>query len=302
MTTASLGLGTHRVRPSALTEAVARAAADPATAWIDTAPNYLNGQAQPLLAPALALLPIQVSTKVGFLTEKAAKDAVSDGALTVQDAERGHCLSASYVHWQCARNRIELGRDHLDLVFTHNPERATGDPYEALRDAFTALEAEAAAGTLTSYGVATWDGFDTGALSIPALRQLAIEVAGTEQHHLRAIQLPVSLVTATAFAQALDGDGPIAQAAELGWQVYASAPLFGGKLPHLATPELTALLSPEFTVPQACLLATASCPGVTRILLSTSTPAHWTEAQTALRSPAIPVPTLRKVLDVLAAD
>ncbi|MDX3067917.1 aldo/keto reductase, partial [Streptomyces sp. ND04-05B] len=72
-------------------------------------------------------------------------------------------------------------------------------------------------------------------------------------------------------------------------------------LPHLATPELATLISPDLTIPQACLLAAASCPGVTRILLSASTPAHWAEAQRALRCPAIPVPTLRKVLDVLAA-
>ncbi|MFD7408601.1 aldo/keto reductase [Streptomyces sp. NPDC059866] len=300
MTTAALGLGTYRIHRSALNAAVVRAAADPATAWIDTAPNYLNGQAQPLLAPALARRPVPVSTKVGFLTHQAAKDAAFDGALTRDEAERGHCLSTPYVHWQCARNRIELGRDRLDLVFIHNPEHTDGDPYEALRAAFIALEAEAAAGTLTAYGVATWDGFETGALSVPALHQLAVEAAGTQQHHLRAIQLPVSLVTAAAFAQALDGEGPIAQAADLRWQVYASAPLFGGELPHLATRELTALLNPELTTAQACLLAAASCPGVTRILLSASTPAHWAQAQEALRRPATPVPTLRKVLDVLA--
>ncbi|GAB2982644.1 aldo/keto reductase [Streptomyces pseudoechinosporeus] len=300
--TTTLGLGTYRIRPSALNDAVVRAATDPAAAWIDTAPNYLGGQAQPLLAPVLVRHPVPVSTKVGFLTDQAAKEAVSDGSLTAQDADRGHCLSTPYVHWQCARNRTELGRDHLDLVFVHNPERTDGNPHEALCGAFTALEAEAAAGALTAYGVATWDGFDTGTLSIPALHQLAVEAAGTERHHLRAVQLPVSLVTATAFAQALDGKGPIAQAADLGWQVYASAPLFGGELPHLATRELTALLNPDLTTAQACLMAAASCPGVTRILLSASTPAHWAEAQAALRNPAVPVPTLRKVLDVLAAN
>ncbi|MGW3952503.1 aldo/keto reductase [Streptomyces sp. NPDC004752] len=301
MRTAPLGLGTYRIRPSALNEAVVRAATSPADAWIDTAPNYLGGQAQSLLAPTLARHPIPVSTKVGFLTAQAIKDAISYGALTIEDAEHGHCLSTPYVRWQCARNRTELGRDRLDLVFAHNPERTGGDPYEALRDAFTAFEAEAAAGTLTAYGVATWDGFDTGTLTVSALHQLASEATSTEHHHLRAVQLPVSLVTATAFTQALDGEGPIAQAAELGWQVYASAPLFGGELPCLATLELTALLAPHLSTAQACLLAAASCPGVTRILLSASTPAHWMEAKAALRSPAIPTPTLRKVLDVLAA-
>ncbi|WP_327344408.1 aldo/keto reductase [Streptomyces europaeiscabiei] len=294
MTVASLGLGTYRVHASALSDAVVRAAADPVTSWVDTAPNYLDGQAQSLLAPVLARYPIPVSTKVGFLTDQTAKAALADRALTNCDAEGRHCLSAPYVHWQCARNRTELGRDHLDVVFAHNPEQAPGDPYEALRDAFTALEAEAAAGTMNTYGVATWDGFDSGALSIPALDQLATEAAGSAQHHLRAIQLPVSLVTATAFAQALDEKGPIAEAARLGWQVVASAPLFGGELPQLATHELTALVRPSFTIPQACLLATASCPGVTRILLSASTSAHWVEAQAALQEPAIPVPTCER--------
>lgn len=58
------------------------------------------------------------------------------------------------------------------------------------------------------------DGLADAGLS--ALAILATEAAGTEQHHLRAVQLPVSLVTATAVVQALDGEGPIAQAAELG--------------------------------------------------------------------------------------
>ncbi|WP_217185611.1 hypothetical protein [Streptomyces sp. AC495_CC817] len=79
MTSASLGLGTYRIDPSALSDAVVRAAADPAGAWIDTAPNYLDGQAQLLLASALARHRIPVSTKVGYLTDRAVKDAVADG-------------------------------------------------------------------------------------------------------------------------------------------------------------------------------------------------------------------------------
>ncbi|MFE5923193.1 aldo/keto reductase [Streptomyces sp. NPDC056468] len=142
--------------------------------------QHLNGQGQSLLAPALARYRIPVSTKVGFLTDEAAKSALSDGALTVEDVEHGHCLNTPYVHWQCARNRTELGRDHLDVVFAHNPEHTASDPCEALRDAFTALEAEAAAGTLTAYGVATWDGFDTGTLSIPALHQLCERRSGVK--------------------------------------------------------------------------------------------------------------------------
>lgn len=52
----------------------------------------------------------------------------------------------------------------------------------------------------------------------------------------------------------------IAEAAERGWQVYASAPQCGGELPHLAT-QLTTLLNPALTTAQACLLAAAPAPG-----------------------------------------
>ncbi|WP_431980824.1 aldo/keto reductase [Streptomyces qinglanensis] len=302
MTTAPLGLGTYRLQPRVVLEAAYRAAEDPATAWVDTAPNYLGGQAQTLLAPALAQRPVPVSTKVGFLTTETATTAIRDGALTLTEAETGHCLTARYVHWQCARNRTELGRDRLHLVFVHNPERTVGTPHEALRRAFTALEEEVQAGAVDTYGVATWDGFDTQAFTVPELDRLATEAAGTAQHHLRAVQLPVSLVTAHAFTQALAGEGPIAQAAARGWAVYASAPLFGGELSELATRELADLIRPDLNVPQVCLLAAASCPGVTRVLLSASSPAHWAEARAALREPPVPTPTLRKVLDVLASD
>ncbi|MFE4830261.1 aldo/keto reductase [Streptomyces sp. NPDC056672] len=302
MTAASLGLGTYRLRLPAVHEAACRAAEDPETAWVDTAPNYLDGRAQHLLAPALARYQVPVSTKVGFLAEGAASLAVADGALSTTEASSGHCLTAPFVHWQCAQNRMALGRDRLNMIFVHNPERSPGNPYEVLRGAFTALEEEVEAGALDAYGVATWDGFDAGTLTVTELDRVATEVAGTAQHHLRAIQLPVSLVTASAFAQALDGEGPIAQAARQGWDVYASAPLFGGELPELATRELADLIRQDLSIPQACLLAVASCPGVARVLLSASNPAHWAEGRAALREPPVAVPTLRKVLDVLAPE
>lgn len=300
MRVAELGLGTHRLRLEEFSGAVRRAGENLDTAWADTAPNYLGGRAQSLLAPHLVRYPsLQVSTKVGFLTKEATAAATRVGVLSAEAAAFGHCLATEYVRWQCARNRAELNRTSVDVVFAHNPERA-GDPHAALREAFTALEEEAHAGTLISYGVATWDGFERGSFTVPELDRLATEVAGTAQHHLRAVQLPVSLVMARAFGQALQGTGPIAEAAERGWEVFASAPLFGGELAELASRELADLLAPDLSVTQACLLAVGSCPGVTRLLLSASSAEHWSEARTALAHPAIKVPTLQRVLDVLA--
>ncbi|MEU6379557.1 hypothetical protein [Streptomyces sp. NPDC046909] len=218
------------------------------------------------------------------------------------DPAQGRQLVATFAT-QTDRNRAELGRAHLDAIFVHNPEHTTLPPdalHVVLREAFAVLEAEAAAGHIGAYGIATWHGFIEHLFTVEILDRLATEAAGSAAHHLRVIQLPVSLVLDIALAQALDHDGPIAEAAAHGWSVHASAPLHGGELPGLATPELAALLRSGLSTAQACLLAAASCPGVSKVLLSASTAAHWDAARAALAEPPIPADALRKVLDVLA--
>lgn len=300
---ADLGLGTYRIDPKSMSLSVALANMDADTAWVDTAPNYLGGLAQELLAPILVRFPkVSVSSKVGFLSTDAAIAATQEGILTSEGADTEYCLQPRYVEWQGRRNCAELGKKKLDVLFAHNPERADGDVYEVLKGTFGAMEKLVSEGTIKSYGVATWDGFQKGRLGVKELDKVAAEAAGTRDHHLKAIQLPVSLVMSDAFELALEGKGPISEAAELGWEVFASAPLFGGELPELAHRDLTALIAPALTVPAACLLAVASCPGVTRVLLSASSPSHWLEAYEATIKPTVPAPALRKVFDVLSSD
>ena len=298
--TAALGLGTYRIAGEKLPAAVRRAAASPA-AWIDTAPNYCDGRAHSLIAPVLLDHPeLHVASKVGFVDPATARTAEAAEIIDAKQAAARHSIGAPYVRWQAKHNRDALGR--LDLLFLHNPE-ATVWPAHLFRDmraAFAVLEEQVHAGVIGAYGVATWSGFREDAFTVPVLDQLATEAAGTREHHLRTLQLPVSLVMADAFAQALDGGGPIAEAADLGWQVHASAPLHAGELRHLATPELAALIRPGASVTAACLSAVASCPGVSKVLVSTGSTEHWTDALAAL-SEEVPAETLRKVLDVLAA-
>lgn len=299
--TATLGLGTHRLTEVAA--AAARAATSPAP-WIDTAPNYLGGRAHELLAPALAQHPtVPVATKAGFLSPTARTAGRVAGVLDAQDAAAGHSLATPYLRWQLAHNLNALGRKRLAALFLHNPERTTRPDHlhAQLREAFAVLEDAAAAGTVAAYGIATWDAFNHSAVTVADLDQLATQAAGTRDHHLRVLQLPVSLVAADALTEALDGRGPIPQAAGRGWTVHASAPLHGGELPALATPELAALLRPGLGTAAACLLAAASCPGVSKVLLSASSAAHWDAALAALAEDPIPPSTLRSVLDVLAA-
>ena len=63
---------------------------------------------------------------------------------------------------------------------------------------------------------------------------------------------------------------------------------------------LAALVRPGASLAEACLAATASCPGITKVLLSTGDARHWQSALNALDQPPVPVDTLRSVLDVLA--
>jgi aryl-alcohol dehydrogenase-like predicted oxidoreductase len=300
--TARLALGTYRCR--AIPEAAARAAASGAQ-WIDTAPNYATGQAQTLLAPALTAHPaVRVSTKAGYFTAATGAEAVNAGVLTEDQAGAGHSLAPGYVRWQCRRNREQLGRERLDLVLLHNPERAhSGDRpalHRAIRDAFEVLEEEAAAGRVAGYGVATWAGLEEEAFTVGELLALAAEAAGG-QHHLVAVQMPVSLVMMTPIAQALNGQGPLPAAAGAGLRVMASAPLHGGELPGIVDQELADLIRPGLTPAQACVLAVASCPGVTDLLLAASSAPHWSEAADAVAQQPLTTAKLREITGVLAS-
>ncbi|MGW3631868.1 aldo/keto reductase [Streptomyces sp. NPDC005122] len=302
--TTELALGTYRCR--AIPEAAARAAASGAQ-WIDTAPNYHAGRAQTLLAPALAAHPsLRIATKAGYFTAATGAEAVHAGVLTEDQATAGHSLAADYVRWQIRRNRTQLGRVRLDLVLLHNPERAhPGDRpalHAAMRDAFVVLEAEAeaAAGHVAGYGVATWAGLEEEAFTVGQLLAMATEAAGG-RHHLAAVQLPVSLVMMTPIVQALDGRGPLPAAADAGLRVMASAPLHGGELPGMVDQELADLIRPGLTPAQACILATTSCQQVTDILIASSSAPHWKEAVDAVAQPSLTAAHLRELTDVLAS-
>ncbi|MDG9709639.1 aldo/keto reductase [Streptomyces sp. DH10] len=297
-----LALGTYRCQD--VPEAAARAAASGAR-WIDTAPNYGAGQAQRDLAGVLAARPtVHVSTKVGYFTAATGAAAADAGVLTPDEATAGHSLAPEYVRWQLRRNRAELGRDRLDLVLLHNPERAhNGDRaarYRAIREAFTVLEEETAAGHIAGYGVATWRGFLEEAFSVPLLRALATEAAGG-QHHLAAIQLPVSLVMMAPIEQALNGHGPVRDAAGAGLRVMASAPLHGGELLEMVDQELVDLIRPGLTPAQVCILTAASCPGVTQVLVAASSAPHWRQAADAVAQPPLETARLREIAGVLAS-
>ncbi|MFD7917263.1 aldo/keto reductase [Streptomyces sp. NPDC059752] len=299
--TASLALGTYRVRD--VVEA-ARMAVQAGTPWIDTAPNYADGQALHDLGRVLqeAPSPPLVATKTGFFTRSQGQAALSRGLLTEHDASAGHCLDPSFVGYQVKEALALLG--HVDLMFVHNPERAgrgvdRSVMHWRLREAFTALEEQVHEGQIPGYGVATWSGLREGAFSVPELLALAREAAGSPDHHLIAVQMPVSLIDDAPITQALNGGGPLVQAKDDGLITFGSAPLHGGELLDAMTPELVDLIRPGLSAGTAGVLAAASCPALDFVLTSTTNRDHWNDAVKALASLLDPE-HLRRVTDELA--
>ncbi|MFI5765067.1 aldo/keto reductase [Streptomyces sp. NPDC051563] len=294
--TAALGLGTYRVRG---VEESARTACSDGLVWLDTAPNYAT--AHQALGPVITDHPrAMVATKTGFFTRQEGEAAVAAGVLTPAEAAAGHSLHPGFTRWQTDRSLGVLGR--ADIVFVHNPEQAHDDRavlHARLRAVFSVLEEYATAGRIAGYGVATWSGFQHEAFTVPELLVLAREAAESSEHHLGAIQQPVSLVMARPIALALDGRGQLVQARAAGLLTFGSSPLHGGELLDLATPELADFIRPGSSPAAVCLLAAASCPSLDVVLLSASTPQHWKAAKEAIASPLEP-DQLRRVTDVLA--
>jgi aryl-alcohol dehydrogenase-like predicted oxidoreductase len=292
-----MGLGTYRCpdvhRAAAM---AARCGAD----WLDTAPNYAAGQAETALALVLARHSrVRVSTKAGFISEADRPAVVAAGVLTAAEATEGHSLKPDYLRWQIARSRRQLGR-MPDLVFLHNPEHHCPPEQvnKQLYTAFTVLEEACADGQLHAYGVATWSGFSSALFDIPTLLGAAFR-AGGAAHRLRAVQLPLSIVRLAPIAHALEGRGVLADARAAGLAVFASAPLHGGQVPELFTPELIDLIAPGSTPAQAALTVVGSAPGVRRVLISTGNQEHWQQAVTALDGPVLSRDQLQRITDVL---
>ncbi|MFD8112228.1 aldo/keto reductase [Streptomyces microflavus] len=293
-----LAAGTHRCNN---VSAAVSAAVDAGVKWIDTAPNYARGMAEAPLRAVLVRHPsVGVSTKVGFVPVADRRAAINARVLFGEQSRRGHCLSRQYIAWQVDLSHARLGRAP-DLVFVHNPENGASTREEVLRaltSAFEEMETAANTGLIHGYGVATWTGLSSGMFTVSDLVSLAQRVGGW-RHHFHAVQTPLSLVHLGLVAETLRGGGPLQQAREAGIRVFTSAPLCGGDLLGMMTPELVHFIDPSATPAQAALRVALSAPGVSRVLLSASTPAHWADAVGAAAREPLPLEHLRRIIDVL---
>jgi aryl-alcohol dehydrogenase-like predicted oxidoreductase len=319
LTVSALGAGTYLGDADDATDARYREALVHALArgvnLLDTAINYRGQRAERVVGAALREAiatkhvhrdEVVVCTKGGYLaldaelpqTREAYRSYVEREFLTPRLIERdelvagGHCLAPNFLSHQIARSRANLGVQRIDLYYLHNPEqqREARGPTAfrtILRQAAEVLEMKVAAGEITAWGVATWQGLrvppdHASHLALAEVVAAAREVAGNS-HHLRVVQLPINLAMPEAVrlpTQELPGGARVTAlqaAADFGLAVVASAPLLQGRL----TSGLPAALAATFpgceTDAQRALAFVQALPGVSAALCGMSRLEHVAE-------------------------
>lgn len=219
------------------------------------------------------------------------------GVMTPADVVAGgHCIAPGYVTDQIRRSLRNIGVGTIDIYYLHNPEQQLDAvPRERfiarLRAAFAALEQAVADGLIGSYGCATWSGFrvQPGTRSYLDLAEMvatAREVGG-DDHHFRAVQLPINLAMPEAVRSATQrgNSGPVTllqAAAEHGIAVIASATLMQGQLTRNLPAKIREAF-PHCASDAQCAAAFArSLPSVTSALIGLRTVAHLEEQLAAV--------------------
>jgi aryl-alcohol dehydrogenase-like predicted oxidoreductase len=327
----SLGLGTYLGDEDEATDDLYRAAVTRALELgvnvFDSAINYRSQRSERVIGQALRAAveggrvrrdEVVVATKGGFLPFDGARPRdprryveetyVRPGIFTWEEFAAGcHCMAPRYVADQLERSRRNLGLATLDVYHLHNPETQLTEVPRAefmrrIRAAFEVLEAAAAAGTIATYGTATWNGYRQPReapdyLSLTELVAAAREVGGAG-HRFRVLQLPYNLAMLEAFGHAnqpVDGrEAPLLEAAGAeGLYVMTSASILQGRLARNLPAELRDYLAGLDTDAQRAIQFVRSTPGVGTALVGMKRVGHVEENARVVGVPPVPEASLR---------
>ncbi|MGH7864994.1 MAG: aldo/keto reductase [Candidatus Binataceae bacterium] len=325
LSTSSIGLGTYLGEYDEATdrayEDAIRAALLGGINLLDTAVNYRFQRSERNIGRVLTGLitagelrrdQVIVASKGGYITFDG--DVPRDPRAWFQEhfvrtavvgpddmVDGSHCMTPKWLATMLEMSRHNLGVETIDIYYLHNPETqltavSRAEFLSRVRAAFKFLESAAAAGKIAVYGAATWNGFripatDRAWLSLEELLNVAREVGG-DQHHFRAIQLPVNLAMPEAVTlqnqQVTGGRATILQAAKTaGIGVCASASLLQGKLSRGLPEVITEAFSGLATDAQRALQFVRSTPGVDCALVGMKSVEHVRAAlTTAAMAPA----------------
>ncbi len=310
----SIGVGTYlgsadETTDARYAEAIARAVALGVNV-IDSAANYrfqrsersIGTALQSLTAAGYARDEIVVCTKGGYLPFDGAPPAdvrryveetfVDTGVAGWEDFVGGsHCMTPAYLQNQLDQSLRNLDLASIDVYYIHNPESQLGavtrpEFYKRLRAAFERLEQNVAAGKITRYGIASWNGFRVAPEareyhSLEEMVNVAREIAG-ETHNFRFIQLPFNLAMTEALSlpnQPVDGTAMsvLEAAAALAVTVVASASIFQGRVARGLPETIREPLGSLATDAQTGIQFVRSTPGVATALVGMSRAEHVDE-------------------------
>jgi len=237
---------------------------------------------------------------------------IASGLLDLDEVIQGHALAPRFLLDQIQRSRHNLGLATIDYYLIQEPEiplRKLGpDGFrKTLRAAFEALEDAVQRGWIGAYGVASWDGFllpdsDRSHLSIADLLQGALDV-GSADHHLRALQLPYGLAMGegAALESQLGPDGHsralLDSLQDAGTVVFASAPLYGGRLVGRVPPFVRAAFPEAPSDATAALQFVRSTANVTTAVVGMRDPDHIEENMRLARIPRADPEVPRKLFE-----
>ncbi len=310
----SLGVGTYLGDPTDAVddryESALVTALESGCNVVDTAINYRNQRSERVVGQAIETADVDrdevfVSTKGGFLAFDGNRPAdpgayvreeyIDSGLLSPDDLAAGsHCMTPAYLDDQLDRSLANLDCESVDLYYVHNPETQLRDRsyeavYDALEEAFVALERRAETGDLDRYGIATWDALrvppeNPSHLSLGTVLERAEAAAkrvGAARTRFGAVQLPFSAGMPEAYtvpSQEVDGERMSAlEAAEmLDLAVFTSASIAQGALAESVPPALAREVPGDSAVEQSITFA-RSAPGVTTSLVGSSRAEHVEE-------------------------
>ncbi len=235
----------------------------------------------------------------GWITEH-----ILDAGIATEDEmiEGQHCMTPKYLETMVGWSRRNLGVETIDIYYVHNPEGQLDQVlqdefFERLKKAFGFLETAVKAGTIGSYGVATWNGFrvppsQRGYMPMEEVVRAAQE-AGGEGHHFRTVQLPYNLGMPDAALRKNQQVGkdvltPLEAADRLGITVMTSASILQGRLTKGLPKQLMAVVPEAGTDAQRAIQFVRSTPGVTTALVGMKTVKHVEENLAIAKVPRSP--------------
>jgi len=277
---------------------------------IDTAINYRYMHAEWSLSHALRALirdevvsrdELIICTKGGFIPDldriswfysryiENSRFSIKPGDLVAEC----HCLHPEYIWDQLERSLDNLGVETIDIYYLHNPEMQLSEVspeifYHRLMLAFEVLEKAVSQGKISSYGLATWDGFRVppthpNHLDLAKAKAIASQVAPNGTDHFKFLQLPFNATMLEALVQPTQQVKrtwlPVLEVAHrLGLSVISSASIGQTKAVGQIPKALQEILDQTPLTPTLqALQFTRSCPKLLTALVGMKTIDHVTE-------------------------